>query len=146
MPVIHHETLIEASPAQIFALLDDPHRFPRYAPGVKAVSEVRQTDQRIGDSFRVTYAAMGIPFRMKFTIVDHAKDRAVTARFEGGMTGTFAWRLQPDGNATRVAVDIDYRMSGGSVGAALGKLFFERMNENNARQMLTNLKRAAESS
>jgi len=51
----------------VFAIVDDPANFPKYVPNVHDVVDVRRSDGRIGDSFRVIYKVLGVTFDEKFT-------------------------------------------------------------------------------
>jgi len=144
MPVIERSTTINAPLEQVFQLLDTPERVGEWAPGVTRVADIKQTPQRIGDSARITYSVLGLRFPMKMTVVEYNRPRKVTTRMEGGMGGTFAWSLEPQGLATRVQMRIDYTMKGGILGKAANTLLVERMNERNAERMLENLKMLTE--
>jgi carbon monoxide dehydrogenase subunit G len=144
MSVIEKSALVSAPPAEVFEYLDDPERIPEYAPGVNRIEVTRRTDERVGDSYRTVYKVAGISLPSTFTTIEYARPEKVVARMEGAQMGTFDWRLQGEGDATRVTVHIDYKMKGGVIGKAMDALMVERMNEKNAQQMLDNLKRLAE--
>ncbi len=130
-----------AAPAEkIFGTLDDPRAMPLYVPAVTNVSDVKRSENRVGDTFRATYGLMGMHFDLKFTNTEHDPARKIVSRFEGAMKGAMAYTLEPRGNSTRVKFDVDYEMSGGVLGKAVDKLLVERMNEKNAERMLENLK------
>jgi carbon monoxide dehydrogenase subunit G len=144
MPTIERETTINQAPDKVFAILDDPEQIKSIAPGVNRVTDVKQTNERIGDSVRVTYSVLGLRFPMKFTITEHDPPSKLVSHMEGGMTGTFNWALKPEGGSTRTHLTIDYEMKGGILGKAMNALLVERMNEKNAERMLENLKMVAE--
>ena len=144
MPRMQQSITINAPAERVFAVYEDPERLTQYAPGVKAVTDVRRSRDRV-ESFRVKYAAAGMPFNVKFTTTRHERPARATFDVEGGLPGTWDVRLTPQGSATRLDLEVDYRLPMGPLGGALGALFLKRMNERNARTMLENLKRLAES-
>ena len=112
MPVIERSTVIDAPVEKVFAILDDPHRLPQYAPGVSRVEEVQQSEQRLGDTVRTVYSVLGLEFPIKLTTREHARPQRLTSEFEGAMHGTFDWTLQPQDSATRTSMRIAYEVAG----------------------------------
>ena len=135
---------IDAPVEKVFELLNDPKRVPKYAPGVTSVEDVRQSEQHIGDSFRATYAVLGLHFPMTFTVTGYEQPTKLSTRFEGGMKGTWLWQLEPRGNSTHLTTQMEYEMAVGILGKAMNAMLVERMNEKNAEQLLENLKLVSE--
>ncbi len=144
MATIHKSIDIDAPVEKVFELLNDPKRVPEYAPGVTSVEDVRQSEQHIGDSFRATYAVLGLHFPMTFTVTEYEQPTKLSTRFEGGMKGTWIWLLEPRGTSTHLTTQMEYEMAGGIFGKAMNAMLVERMNEKNAEQLLENLKLVSE--
>ena len=144
MPVIRKSVDIDAPPDKVFTVLDDPERIQEYGVGVTRVSDFNQTPERVGDTGRITYSAMGLRFPMKFTVTAHEHNARAVLAFEGGMIGTMDWQLSPRGTGSSLSLTIDYRMRGGILGKAMDALLVERMNDRNAERMLENLKMISE--
>ena len=144
MATIHKSIDIDAPAERVFALLTDPRRLPEYAPGLVSVEDIRQTEQHLGDSFRATYSVLGLHFPMTFTATEYEQPTKLTTRFEGGMKGTWTWRLSPRGKSTHLTTAMEYEMAGGILGKAMNAVLVERMNEKNAEQLLGNLKLVSE--
>jgi ribosome-associated toxin RatA of RatAB toxin-antitoxin module len=143
MAEIHKTVTIDAPAARVFDIVDDPEHYPKYVPNVSQVVDLRRSDRRIGDSFRVIYKVMGTTFDEKFTTTDYQCPTRISSAFEGGMTGTFRWAFEPLGAQTKVTVDVDYRVAGGAIGKAVDSLVLERTNEKSIEGMLENLRRLA---
>ncbi len=144
MATIHKSIDIDAPAERVFEILTDPRRLPEYATGLISVEDIRKTEQHIGDSFRATYAVLGLHFPMTFTATEYEHPTKLTRRFEGGMKGTWTWLLEPRGNSTHMATAMEYEMAGGILGKAMNAVLVERMNEKNAKGMLKNLKLVSE--
>ncbi|HLI51148.1 MAG TPA: SRPBCC family protein [Thermomicrobiaceae bacterium] len=145
MPQIQKTATINAPIERVFEAIDDPEMMPRYVPSVTKVSDIHRTDERLRDTFRVTYEMLGIHFDQLFTYTEYDRPRRITARFTGPMTGTMSCRLEPHGDSTLATVEIDYQMPGGVLGKAADRLVAERMNERTAEHMLENIKALVES-
>src|SRR5712691_6581071 len=103
MSIIERRTNISAPTSRIFGILDEPTLITLYAPGASRVTDVHRSEQRLGDSMRVTYSVMGLSFPMTMTVAEYSKDASILARMTGAMSGTFAWSLTPAaGDATTV--------------------------------------------
>ncbi len=141
MAEIHKVATIDVPIAKVFDIVDDPSTFPKYVPNVREVVDMHRSDSRVGDSFRVIYRVLGITFDEKFTVTDYQRPDRIKSKFEGGMKGTFAWSFEPQGQKTKVSVDIDYRLAGGAIGKVVDALLLERTNEKTIGAMLQNLQR-----
>jgi uncharacterized membrane protein len=143
MAEIHKTMTIDAPAERVFDLLDDPRAIPSYTPNVERVEDVRQTEQRIGDTFRVIYKAVGMTFEEKFTITEHTRPTRLASRFENGMKGTFLYQVAPQGERTTLTVDVQYELPGGALGKAIDALVLERTNEKTIDKQLENLRQMA---
>jgi len=54
VPVVENSIVINTPAEKVFGIIDDPQRFPEYFAGVIRVSDVINTEQRIGDSAIIT--------------------------------------------------------------------------------------------
>ncbi|HYZ78515.1 MAG TPA: SRPBCC family protein [Gaiellaceae bacterium] len=140
---IHKSVTIDAPAERVFDLLDDPSAIPSYTPSVERVEDVRQSEQRIGDTFRVIYKAVGMTFEEKFTVIEHNRPTRLASRFENGMKGTFVYQVTPQGEHTALTVDVQYELPGGALGKAVDALLLERANEKTIEKQLDNLRQMA---
>jgi uncharacterized membrane protein len=143
MAEIHKSVTIDAPAERVFDLLDDPSAIPSYTPNVERVEDVRQSEQRIGDTFRVIYKAVGMTFEEMFTVTEHMRPTRLASRFENGMKGTFVYQLAPQGQQTTLSVDVHYELPGGALGKAIDALLLERTNEKTMEKQLDNLRQIA---
>jgi len=143
MAEIHKSTIVAAPVDKVFEIVDDPANFPKYVPNVQGVEDVRRSDGRIGDSFRVIYKVLGVTFDEKFTVTENERPHRIKSKFSGGMTGTFAWTFEPQGDGSKINVDIDYQLAGGPLGKAVDSMMLQRVNEKTIEDTLQNLSRVA---
>src|SRR5437660_3681653 len=141
MSEIHKTTTFDSPVEKVFELVDNPENIPKYISNVERVADVKRTDGRIGDTFRVIYKVLGMTFDEKFTVTVYEPKRKLVSNFEGGMKGTFSWTFEPQGSQTECSLDIEYQVGGGVLGKAADALLLERSNEKNMDQSLENLRR-----
>ncbi len=144
MATIHKSIDIDAPAERVFAILTDIKRLPEYAQGLTSVEDIQETEQHLGDSFRGIYSTLRLHFPITFTVTEYEPPTKRTTRFEGGMKGTWTWRLSPRGKSTHVTTAMEYEMAGGILGKAMNAALVERMNEKNAERLLENLKLVSE--
>jgi uncharacterized membrane protein len=143
MAEIHKSVTIDAPTEKVFDLIDNPSAIPSYTPNVERVEEVHQSEQRVGDTFRVIYKAVGMTFEEKFTITEHKRPTRLASSFENGMKGTFVYQVEPQGQQTTLTVDVQYELPGGALGKAVDALLLERTNEKTIERQLDNLRQMA---
>ena len=140
MSEIHKTATFDAPVEKVFDLVDNPDNIPRYIANVERVVNVKRTDQRIGDTFRVIYKVLGITFDEKFTVTGYEPNRKLVSNFDGGMKGTFTWTFEPQGTQTECGMDIEYQVGGGILGKAADALLLERTNEKNMDESLQKMR------
>jgi carbon monoxide dehydrogenase subunit G len=146
---IHATVTIESPVEKVLDLVDDPENLAICAPMVERVVEVGRSGRRVGDSFRVTYRLLGMPFTAEFKIIGfeppprHTPHRRfqIWQAFYGRLRGTLTWTLEAEGNQTYASLDAAYQLMGGIFGRALDALLVERAVQKSADQMLENMKR-----
>jgi uncharacterized membrane protein len=141
MSEIHKTVTFDAPVQKVFELVDNPENIPNYIPSVERVVDVKRTDGRIGDTFRVIYKVLGISFDEKFTVTGYEVNRKLVSNFDGGMKGTFTWTFEAQGTQTECSMDIQYQVGGGILGKAADALLLERTNEKNMDESLENMRR-----
>lgn len=143
MAEIHESLAVNARAETVFDLVDDEQKYPSYVPNVTGVADAVRSQGRVGDSVRVIYKVLGVTFDEKFIVKEHQRPSRISSTFEGGMTGTFDWRFEPQADQTKVTVDVHYKLAGGVVGKAVDAMLLERTNQKTIQQMLQNLSRLA---
>ena len=143
MSEIKRPLTIEATAEELFDIVEDPSKLPKYVPNESAVVDVHRTDQRVGDTFRVIYKVLGMTFDERFTTNEYERPSCISSAFKGGMHGTFRWTFKPQGRQCEVTVEIKYDVAGGGLGKAVDAVMLERTNAKSIEGMLENLRRIA---
>jgi carbon monoxide dehydrogenase subunit G len=139
---------IETTVEKVLEFVDDPENLANCVPMVEQVVEVGRSGRRVGNSFRVIYRVLGMPFNEEFRVIGfeppprHTPHRRfqIWQTFHGRVRGTFTWTLEAEGNQTYTSLDAAYRLVGGVFGRALDELLVERAFQKVVDQMLENMK------
>ena len=144
MTLLEHSIFINATPEAIDAVALDANRLPEWYAGIQ---EVKPDDiyPEVGGTVEAVYKTAGINFKMKITSMELVRGQNQTLKIEGMIDGTSHWIYTPEGEGMQITCTFDYEMPGGSVGKAFDKLIVERMNAENLKKSLKNLKAIAES-
>jgi carbon monoxide dehydrogenase subunit G len=140
---------IETPVEKVLEFVDDPENLAKCAPMVERVVEVGRSGRRVGNSFRVIYRVLGLPFNEEFRVIGFEPPRRHTPHrrfqiwqtFHGRVRGTFTWTLEAEGNQTYASLDAAYQLMGGVFGRALDALLVERAVQKDVDQILENMKR-----
>jgi carbon monoxide dehydrogenase subunit G len=142
--VIEKSVSINAAPGAVFAILEDPESLPQMAPGLKSISDLRRSEERIGDSFTANYSVLGRTFPTRFVVTHYSKDSRINSRMEGLMAGRFDWILLERANGTDLSATVSYEMQGGMLARAADFLMMRHLNGKNLERLLANIRRKAE--
>ncbi len=139
MPRAEASVTINAPIEKVFDVIADYGQLAQYAP-VSEVTNIKGNPGEKGSSADYTYHVLGIKFTMHTTMLEAERPRKVTTEETGGLSGKFEWTLEPQGQATKVNVRIDYTVPGGVLGKIANRLLLERMNQKNMDTMAHGLK------
>jgi uncharacterized protein YndB with AHSA1/START domain len=106
MPSFRDSATAAAPPEEVWKVLYDPSRFPEWWTGVGSVD---RDAPPAGDDRRTPYTMYpdGYPdFPMPQLLETSREDRAVSVSCLVSEL-RFAWRLEPDGDGTRITVDVE---------------------------------------
>ena len=86
---------VNAPADKVFDFIDTPRRVPEWSAGITSVSDIRESEGRVGDTMKATYSVMGMRFPMRWTITEY--ERPTTLRFHarGRIGGNMASFLNP---------------------------------------------------
>ena len=148
MPKITREVDIDASPEQVWALLEDVRRLPEFS---SSTLEVRDAPERLttpGQGYTQVGRLLGKKYTSHWTVVD--LERARRIRSEGtagpGVRYCLTQELQTSGrDRTRLSVVMDYSLPGGPLGRLAAKAGIEARATREAQEVLDGIRAAVES-
>ena len=75
MAVIHKSVTIEAHTEKVFDVVEAPENWPKYVPHVHEALDIRRSQRRVGDSFRLIYKVLGITFDEKLIVTEFQRPK-----------------------------------------------------------------------
>ena len=139
-------TVVACPPDRVYAVLADVERLPEFSDMTVAVRGGPGRPVRVGDRFEQVVSLVGQELDSEWQVVE--LDPPSLLRFEGsaagGVRATLIERLVPEGDGTRVELDVDYELPLGVLGRAVDSVYLHRKNEEQADEILAKLKRLCE--
>jgi uncharacterized protein YndB with AHSA1/START domain len=138
MATVEKSTVIAAPADRIFAYISEPRNLPEIWPSLVEVRDVTPAANG-GSDFTWTYKMAGIRFDGTSTALEFAPPRLLSAATKGGISSTTTWRLEPEGDNTRVVFHAELTVPGKLLGK-LAEPLVMRENNKEAEVILANLK------
>ncbi len=146
MTRIERSIAVAQSPERVFDALTDLDRLPEWATIVVETGDVSQRPVQAGTTFRQTIRVAGRHLDTDWRVVEW--DRPHHVVYEAtALLGGRLWmrqRVTPEGDGSRVALEIDYDLPGGILGDIADRAFLEERNQREAEESLGNLQRLLE--
>jgi coenzyme Q-binding protein COQ10 len=137
MPTHAERKIVPYTPEQLFDLVADVDKYPRFLPWCVASRVRTRTDTQLVADLTIGFG----PFRESFTSrVTLARPSRVTVKYENGPFRYLnnQWDFAPHGSGTQVAFFVDFEFRSRILQAAIGVVF----NEAVRRMVNAFLKRA----
>lgn len=138
MAKITRDILINAPVDEVFAYHSDPTNQPEYWPSMMEVRDVEELPQG-GKRFRWVYKMAGIRLEGSTETTEFVKNKRLATRSKGGIESSFIYEYKPEGEGTRVSLEVQYTVPVPVLGK-LAEAFVLKANEREADTVLGNLK------
>ena len=131
------EIRIEAPVEHVWSYLVDGSHWDEIQPRAKHTDFSGPLDQ-VGTTFVQTGRMMGFESKTTLTVVEVEPQRLFHVRADSG-PWEMSWRLEPDGDATRLVLESDYEMPGHLPGF-VKNLMTKSWMEGNMHKVLVDIK------
>ena len=141
---VHAEARVEAPVKHVFDLACDPERLPEWNP-YQRIDDVRGPLDHVGTTLAPTLTLLGHEVHSLAVVTEVVRNRLVRIHGTGPAGGHSEWtyRFEPDGDATRWSIDVDYEMPGVMRGV-VDLLVYHGALERATRHMTENFAAVAE--
>ena len=129
---------INAPVEKVFEFVTEPTNLPKFWPSLIDVSDVKRSRDQV-ESYHWVYKMGGVKFEGETELSEVLANQRVVAKNSGGIPSEFVWTYAPEGDGTKVTVDVEYKVPGAVLGRLAEPLVI-KMNEREAETLLANLK------
>jgi carbon monoxide dehydrogenase subunit G len=137
MDHIRDEIRIEAPVEHVWSYIVDGSHWDEIQPRAKHTDFSGPLDQ-VGTTLVQTGRMMGFESKTTLTVVEVEPQRLIHVRGDSG-PWEMVWRLEPDGDATRLALESDYEMPG-HIPGFVKNLMTKGWMEGNVHKILVDIK------
>lgn len=129
---------IKSPVEKIFDYISEPTNLPEIWPSLMEIKDVqRLPDGNINN--RWVYKMAGMRFEGTSEGVEHVANQRIVSKTKGGVESTQTWMFQPEGDETKVTLEIEYTIPIPLLGK-LAEAIIVKMNEHEGELLLSNLK------
>ena len=130
--------IISAPIEKIFDYISEPTNLPEIWPSLMEIKDVqRLPDGNINN--RWVYKMAGIRFEGISEGVESVSNQRIVSKTKGGVESTQTWMFQPEGDETKVTLEVEYTIPIPLLGK-LAEAIIVKMNEHEGEVILANLK------
>jgi len=129
---------IKSPVEKIFDYISEPTNLPEIWPSLMEIKDVqRLPDGNINN--RWVYKMAGMRFEGTSEGVESVANQRIVSKTKGGVESTQTWMFQPEGDETKVTIEIEYTIPIPLLGK-LAEAIIVKMNEHEGELLLSNLK------
>ncbi len=144
MAKIHRDVVVNADPERCFDFIADPSLAPLFISSLYSITPMEVEPKGPGNKWGFEYDMFGVPLRGESECTEFQRPTKYVWRSvpdSSMIDTTFSYSFQPEGDGTRVSLDVEYEVPEKVLGGKLvDKLVVERMNEHEADAAIKNLK------
>ena len=144
MTKIHRDLMVDAKPERCFEFIADPSLAPLFISSLYSITPIEVEPRGAGNRWGFEYDMFGVPVRGESTCIEYDPPSKYVWRSDPGTSTidtTFSYRFQPEGEGTRISMDVEYEIPRQVLGGKIAdRLVIERMNEHEADAAINNLK------
>ena len=141
MSTFHTSGRIKNSPEAVISYVADPRNRPLFFPSLKSISDIQGDPTAEGTSWKWTFATLGMEFQGKGHCVKHVPGKLYSFKTEGGIESTITYRAEPEGDGTRLSIQVDYQVPEDAKSKLPAESRAKKMREKEAAQALENLQK-----
>ena len=104
---------IKNKPEAVLAFIADVRNRTRYLPSLKSLTDIKGEPAAAGTTWKWKFAVLGHEFEGTARSVKYEPGKAYSFVTEGGLQSTWNYRVEPDGDGTKLSVDVEFQIPEG---------------------------------
>lgn len=141
MPTVTHSAEIGAPVEEVFSYVaDHPERATAFIPGLNRINNVSSPHAGVGQTWDYEFNWFGLVISGHSECTRLNRPSEYQFKTVTGNPSTWTYRFTPNGAGTRVELQVDYEIPESQVARFATAGTLERMNNERAVEVLTNLK------
>jgi len=124
---------------QVMNYIADVKNHPAFLGPLKSVGNLNGDSKKAGTSWDWTFVMAGVEFSGRAETVSFENGKKFSFKTTTGIQSTFTYSAEPQGNDTKVTIDVTYDVPG-SLLAKMQTSVVEKLNEAEGARAVENLK------
>lgn len=139
MPNVSKAVTVNRSPAEVIEYIADVTNHPAFIGPLKSVSDLDGDPRKPGTSWTWVFVMSGVEISGSAETIKYEPSRLFSYRTTSGALSTFEYTAAPQGDATRVQINVSYEMPDTVLGKVQAPVV-ERLNDLDGQRAVDNLK------
>jgi uncharacterized membrane protein len=139
VPNVSKAVTVNRSPAEVIEYIADVTNHPAFIGPLKSVSDLSGDPRRPGTSWTWVFVMSGVEISGSAETIKYEPSRLFSYRTTSGALSTFEYTAAPQGDATRVQINVSYEMPDTVLGKVQAPVV-ERLNDLDGQRAVDNLK------
>ena len=138
MATIKESITVAAPVDEVFAYIDEPNNNPEWLVGLIEIHDLTGTG--VGRQFHWTFKMVGLPLHGQSTTTERIPGERLVTESKGGILSTWVGLFEPEGDRTKLTMEVEYTIPIPVLGKLAEKLILKR----NARELVMSLENVKE--
>lgn len=140
MPRITKTVSINAAPEKIIDYIANVKNHPAFISSLKSVDNMNGESHQVGSNWDWVFTMVGVELHGKAETKDYTPGKHYSFMTTGGVSSTFSYGVEPEGQGSRLTVDVSYEVPDNVIAKMVDKSVVERLNAQEADRTTENLK------
>jgi carbon monoxide dehydrogenase subunit G len=137
----HHATAhIKNKPEAVLGFIADVCNRTRYLPSLKSLSDVKGDPAGAGTTWKWKFVVLGTEFEGSGRSVKYEPGKLYAFETEGGLQSKWTYRVEPEGDGTKLTIDVEYQIPDHLVARLPPPPMLEALKKTEADLVFNNLK------
>lgn len=138
-------TTIGAPPARVYDFVAEATRATSFVPGLSRIHNVKPATTQPGQTWEYEFDWFGFVVSGNSRCTKSEPAKIHQFQTVTGNPSTWTYLMEPDGTSTRLTLEVEYEIPGNVLARYASQPVFEKMNQDRAREIVTNVKTMLES-
>jgi hypothetical protein len=138
-------TSISAPPQKIYDFISEATRATNFIPGLSRIHNVKPANAQPGQTWNYEFDWFGVVISGESKCTKSESPRVHEFQTVTGNPSTWTYQIEGDGPHSRLTLTVQYETPDNVVGRFASRAVFEKMNQDRAREIVTNIKAMLES-
>lgn len=136
---------ISAPPQKIYDFIAEAARATSFIPGLSRIHNVKPSSAQPGQTWEYEFDWFGLVISGNSKCTRSERPKVYEFQTITGNPSTWTYQIEPDGKNAKLTLEVQYEIPGNVVARFASQPVFEKMNQDRAREIVSNLKTMLES-